>query len=130
MAVINTETGAAVALRDHSTKATPRTWPFLNYSPFQHPVDTFGNYGRGAGVRTKWRTIDRTGAFRHGERRFGDVQRPNSDIDREETGRYLANKSRTASFCFSVDVELANALDGGPSRSDLARRTSYSINQG
>ena len=72
MAIINTEVGAAVALGDDSTRATPRIWPFLNYSPFQHLVGTFVNYGRDGGVGTVWRTIDRTGAFRHGERRFGD----------------------------------------------------------
>ena len=47
VAVINTETGATVALSDDSTRATPRTWPFFNYAPFQHVVDTLVNDRRG-----------------------------------------------------------------------------------
>ena len=51
------------------------------------------------------------------------VQDPDSNTEREKTGQYLAHKSRTESFCSSVNVEQVNALDKGPSSSDLARRT-------
>ena len=72
MAVFNTGTSAADALGDDSTRATlqdlavPQLFSIL--TSCWHIV----NYGRGAGVGTVWRTIDRTGAFWHGERFFGD----------------------------------------------------------
>ena len=48
------------------------------------------------------------------------VQRPSSDIDKAKTGRYRTHKSRTDAFWSVVSLVLVNALDKGPSSSDLA----------
>ena len=48
------------------------------------------------------------------------VQQPSSDIDKAETGRYHAHKSRTDAFWSLVSLVIVNALDKGPSSSDLA----------
>ena len=51
---------------------------------------------------------------------FALVQRPSSDVDKAKTGRYRAHISRTDAFWSVVSVVLVNALDKGPSSSDLA----------
>ena len=48
------------------------------------------------------------------------LQRPSSSIDKAKTGRYREHKSRTEAFWSVVSLVLANALDKGPSSSDLA----------
>ena len=126
MAVINTETGLPLLLATivqglpHGlgrSSIIPHSNISLTHLSITSEVRGLGRYGGRSTGRVPSGTGNVASAI---------VQRPNSDIDREKTGRYLAHKSRTASFCSTVNVELANALDRGPSRSDLARRTSSS----
>ena len=70
VAVVDAETGTAVLFSDKCAWASPCTGPFFNDTPFEHFGDTFVGDSGYAGIRTVRRTIDRTRAWRHGERGF------------------------------------------------------------
>ena len=121
MTIINTETWASILLCDKSTWATPRARTFFDDVPFKHIMDTFIDDSFSSRVGFVWGTIDieRVSGGK-GNVASALVQRPSSDIDKAKTGRYRTHKSRTGAFWSVVSLVLVNALDKGPSSSDLA----------
>ena len=120
MTIINTETRASVLLCDKSTRAIPRARAFVDDVPFKHIMGHFSITALALGLAGyAAQSIGRVSGGK-GNVASALVQRPSSEIDKANTGRNRSHKSRTDAFWSVVRLVVVNALDKGPSSSDLA----------